>query len=118
MLYWESGREGGRVSCFPSRCVSVDVAAVWKPIQKTLLLPYLQRASKKKYLTCKVPPLHRSFSVRRVYLFFHLICIMYFLCIVHSDNSSFLYSCVHIYVYFIYIYVYVPVRFEFRQAGG
>lgn len=60
---------------------------------------------KKKYLTCKVPPLHRSFPVLRVYLFFHLICIMYFLCIAHSDDSSFLYTyiCVHIYICILYI---------------
>lgn len=77
-----------------------------KVIQKTLLLPYLQRASKKKkYLTCKVPPLHRSFPVHRVYLFFHLICITHFLCIAHSDDSSFLYTyiCVHIYICILYI---------------
>lgn len=64
---------------------------------------------KKKYLTCKMPPLHRCFSVHRVYLFFHLVCIMYFLCIAHSNDSSFLYTslCVHIYMYFIYIYMYI-----------
>lgn len=62
-------------------------------------------------MTCKVPPLHRSFSVHRVYLFFHLICIMYFLCIAHSDDSSFLYTsvCAYIYVFFIYIYICICV---------
>lgn len=100
-----------RVSCLPFCCEQW----MWqlcggrkrKVIRKTLLLPYLQRASKKKkkYLTCKVPPLHRSFPVLRVYLFFHLICIMYFLCIAHSDDSSFLYTyiCVHIYICILYI---------------
>lgn len=68
---------------------------------------FTESFKKKKYLTCKVPPLHRSFPVHRVYLFFHLICITHFLCIAHSDDSSFLYTyiCVHIYMYSIYMYM-------------
>lgn len=84
----------------------------WKSNAENNVFALFTKSFKKKCLTCKMPPLHR------VYLFFHLICIMYFLCIAHSDDSSFLYTslCVHIYICILYIYVYV--WFAFQPAGG
>lgn len=72
-------------------------------------LIYRELQKKKKYLTCKVPPLHRSFSVHRVYLFFHLICIMCFsfVSLTAMIPAFYIHLCVHIYMYFIYIYMYM-----------
>lgn len=90
------------------------MAAVWWAKEKKVITEniafalFTESLKKKKVLDLQGATfVQKLFCAQSIFIFSFDLYHVYFLCIAHSDDSSFLYTslCVHIYMYFIYIYV-------------